>query len=91
MQVFTALKIIEINLEMNSKCINCFNIDFIIPFGPQFLPLQDVLALLLPVHFLPPFFACLTILLLLYLSPRPQALLQESHCPQEDHWQFTEI
>ena len=85
MQVFTALKIEEINLEISSKYINCFNIDFIIPFGPQFLPLQDVLALLLPVHFLPPFFACLTILLLLYLSPRPHALLQEPHRPQADH------
>ena len=53
--------------------------------GHVFLKVHDFVALLLPEHLLPPFFARLAILLVRCLTPRPQLLEHFDHRPQDDH------
>ena len=57
---------------------------------PEHCPLlQGFNALFFPVHFLPPFLAFLTIVLVLTWVPCPQVLEHGPQRHQEDHLQFT--
>ena len=71
--------------KINPKGENYIKINSIILGGQVLLIQQYFVCLLLPTHLLPPCFACLTILLVLALTPDPQVLEQEDHRPQEDH------
>ena len=51
--------------------------------------IQDRLWLILPLHFLPPFFAFLFIVRFRSCDPTPQVLEHEDHRPQVEYLQLT--
>ena len=75
------------NHKYNINTRTWISFDFV-PGHPPLL--QSLVSLLAPLQAFPPFWAAVTIVLVLSCNPFPQDLEHFDHPPQEDHLQCTE-